>query len=179
MSHYIYHWWLIVWNRLSFFLSLLHSMHYLSRINGLFCLVFDDLFTEGGLDSGSSDTWYYCRREQEDDVVWQGPRLGFVAETGRFVAMDALSTIFLLLCLASYQVLFLVSRALSRYVPLRFPSSVQQSSATLQQVVRVLSCVVCILPHPVIPFVLFVYCFFVVLITWVACLLCSLLYPLR
>ena len=67
-----------------------------------FCLVFVDLFTEGGLDSGSSDTWYRCRREQEDDIVRQGPRLGFVVETGSSVTMNALSTIFLLFCLAPY-----------------------------------------------------------------------------
>ena len=41
-------------------------------------------------------------------MVLQCPRLGFVAETGRIVAMDALSTIFLLLCLASYFSYFLL-----------------------------------------------------------------------
>ena len=31
-----------------------------------FCLVYINVFKEGGLDSGSSDTRYRCRREQED-----------------------------------------------------------------------------------------------------------------
>ena len=35
-------------------------------------------------------------------IVWEGPRLGFVAETGSFATMAALSTLFLLLCLAPY-----------------------------------------------------------------------------
>ena len=41
-------------------------------------------------------------------MVRQVPRLGFVAETGSFVAMDALSMIFLLFCLASYCSYFLL-----------------------------------------------------------------------
>ena len=59
------------------------------------------------------------------NIVWQGPRLGFVAETGNFVTTGALSVIFLLffvlcfrswvpfsrlfLCLASYFSHFLLS----------------------------------------------------------------------
>ena len=50
--------------------------------------------------------------------------------------------------------LSLFSPSLSRHVSHRVPTSVQQSSATLQQVVRVFSsCVVCILPHLANPFV--------------------------
>ena len=41
-------------------------------------------------------------------MVWQGPRLGFVAETGRIVTMDALSTISCFLCLATYFYHFLL-----------------------------------------------------------------------
>ena len=48
------------------------------------------------------------RAERRWQIAWQGPRLGFVAETGTFVTMDALSTTFLLLCLASYFSYFLL-----------------------------------------------------------------------
>ena len=41
-------------------------------------------------------------------MVWQGRQLGLVAETGRFATMEALSTIFLLLCLAFYFSYFLL-----------------------------------------------------------------------
>ena len=70
---------------------------------------------------------------------------------------------------------------------LRVPSSVQQqSSATVLSastyfIVRVLSCVICILPHLGIPLFLFVYSFstfFVVLISRVAFLV-LLSYPSR
>ena len=65
--------------------------------------------------------------------MWQGPRLGFVAGTESVVTIDALSTIFLLFCLASLHYYF--SPSLSRCVSLlRDGSSVRQSSAPLQQV---------------------------------------------
>ena len=59
--------------------------------------------------------------------VWQGPRLGFVT-TGRFVTMDDWSTIFLLLCLASY-FFFQLSPALSRHVSFLcrwYPASISE-----------------------------------------------------
>ena len=66
---------------------------------------------------------------------------------------DALSTISLLLCLASFSFIFLIFPA-SRYVHLlRVASSAEQPSATLSKyvfyiIVRVLSaCVICTLPH--------------------------------
>ena len=92
-------------------------------------------------------------------MVWQGPRLGFVAERGRLVAMETLEYDFLvclLLCLASYfsffVLLFFFFFPASRYVYLlRVPWSVQQPSATLRKyvlIVRVLAaCVICTLPH--------------------------------
>ena len=102
-------------------------------------------------------------------MVWQGPRLGFVAETGRSVASsygDALSTIFLLACFCALLPTFRFSLFFSffshffpasRYVLSSSCPFVQQPSATLSKyqvrtkyfIVRVLSacCVICALPH--------------------------------
>ena len=64
--------------------------------------------------------------------MWQGSRLGFVAEKGSFATMDALSTDFLLFSLASFFCSF--SPSLSRFVYLlRVASSVQQSSSSVPQ----------------------------------------------
>ena len=64
------------------------------------------------------------------DRVTKGPPLDLVAETGSFVATDAMNTILLLFCLASLFSSF--SPSLSRYVPLlRVSPSVQQPSAPL------------------------------------------------
>ena len=67
----------------------------------------------------------------------------------------------------------LFSPSLSRYVSLlRVPSSVQQSSCTLQQEVRVLpSCVICIRPHLGIALFLFKYFFvvFILFLGWPFC----------
>ena len=43
-----------------------------------------------GVDSGSSDTLIPLptRAGRRWKIVWLGPRLGFVAETARFVAME-------------------------------------------------------------------------------------------
>ena len=93
-------------------------------------------------------------------MVWQGPRLGFVAETGRFVAMETPWVRFscLLLCLASYFsffaflfFLFLFFPA-SRYVYLlRVSSSVQPQFATVSKYLFYSTCsfccVICTLPH--------------------------------
>ena len=88
-------------------------------------------------------------------MVWQGPRLGFVTETGIFVAM-ALSTIFLLALVpcsllfvfrfsfVSFLIFFLASRHV--YL-LRVPSSVQQPCATLSKYVVYSSCSFCLLCH--------------------------------
>ena len=71
-------------------------------------MVFVDFFAGGGGSTTAAVTLDAVADESMKmaEIVWQGPRLGFVAETGRFVAMysgvDALNTIFLLLCLASY-----------------------------------------------------------------------------
>ena len=52
-------------------------------------MVFVYLFARMDLDSSSSsdDTVAYESRKKMADSV-RGPRLGFVAETGRFVAME-------------------------------------------------------------------------------------------
>ena len=74
--------------------------------------------------------------------MWQGPRLGFVAETGSFGSIDALSTIFLLVWLVS----FFFFCPLSRYVSLRRVDSSKPQSSAPHQRVRVL------------PLVSFVFC---------------------
>ena len=91
--------------------------------------------------------------------MWQGPRLGFIAETGRFVAMETPRVRFSCscLCLACYfsffiffLVLFFFFSSASRYVYLlRVPSSVQQPPATLGKYVffRTYSSCLCHL-HP-------------------------------
>ena len=33
-------------------------------------IVYDICTGKGGLDNGSSDTWYRCRREQDEDGRW-------------------------------------------------------------------------------------------------------------
>ena len=108
-------------------------------------------------------------------IAWRGPRLGFVAETGNSVTMDALSTIFFAFFVRCF-LLFSFSPSFSRYVyPLRVPSFVQQPSATVSMyVVRVLS--VSRHLHPASSrnsFILSVEYFFVVLISRVAFSLCS------
>ena len=105
-----------------------------------FCLVFVDLFAGGHstaatvtLDTVADES----RKKMADGVA--GSRLGFVAETGRFFTMDALSTIFLLLCIASYFSYFLLPYPGMFYL-LCVPSSVQQSSATLSKYVFYSTC---------------------------------------
>ena len=146
----------------------------------------------GGLDSGSSDN--RCRREQEEDgrkMVWQGPHLGFVAETGKFVAMgDALSTISLLACFCALLPIFLFSFFFSFFsyyfflhpglfiffVSLRLCSSHLLLSASTYFIVRVLSaCVICTLPHlGIILFIIRLVFFFEALISRVAFFCCAL-----
>ena len=63
-------------------------------------------------------------------IVWQGPRLGFVTETGNFVTTDTLSTIFLFFFVPCF-LLFSFSPSVSLYVYLLcVPSSVQHSFVT-------------------------------------------------
>ena len=96
------------------------------------------------------------RNKMADDVKRSPVRL--CSRDGKICCHgDALSTIFLLLCLASYFSYFALPYPGIFYL-LRVPSSVQQqSSATAVRsastyfVVRVLSCVICILPHLRIP----------------------------
>ena len=61
--------------------------------------------------------------------MWQRARLGFVAETGSFVAIDALSTIFLLFFFLHFS-----PSLLSRCVSLFGVASSVQQSFSLQQV---------------------------------------------
>ena len=56
---------------------------------------------------GSTEAHLLSTRARRWQVARQGPRLGFVAETGSFVTIDALSTIFLLLVLLLNFLLFL------------------------------------------------------------------------
>ena len=118
-------------------------------------------------------------------MVWQGPRLGFVAETGRSLAMETprvrLSCI--LICRASYfsfSILlpfppFSLHPGTLIFVSLRLCSNLLLSASTYF-IVRVLSCVICTLPHLVILLFFFRIAFFFVvdLISRVAFfLLCS------
>ena len=76
-------------------------------------------------------------------MVWQGPRLGFVAETGRFVAMETPRARFSCLlvfvpCFLLFVFLFFsffFSLHPGMFILLRVPSSVQQPSATLSKYV--------------------------------------------
>ena len=99
------------------------------------------------------------RKKMADGVARS--RLGFVAETARFVAMETPGVRFS--CMLAFVPCFLLCVlfvlyffSASRYVYLRVPSSVQQPSANLREdvlrteyvTVRVLfACVTCNLPH--------------------------------
>ena len=87
-------------------------------------------------------------------IVWQDPRLGFVAETGRFVATETPWVRFSCLLLCRCFLLFVFRCSLlssffpaSRHVYLRVPSSVQQPSATLSKYVFYSTCSFCLLCH--------------------------------
>ena len=68
------------------------------------------------------------RAETRWSMVGQGPRLGFVAESGRFVTMNALSTISCFCALLPTFVLFSFLIPACSYL-LRVPSSGQQQSS--------------------------------------------------
>ena len=129
-------------------------------------MIFVDLFTEGGVDSGTS---YRRQREQEEDAdrVTRFPtrlcsRDGKLCYCGR-LEYDFLVFLPCLLLFLFYSVLIPVCFS---YVSLfSVASSVQQPSVPLQQV-RVLlvafflySRVICILSHLRIPLVLFLFIF--------------------
>ena len=93
-------------------------------------------------------------------MVWQGPRLGSVAETGRFVAMETPWVRFsylLFLCLASYLPFFVfpfrsfpifsLDPGMFTFEIPRVPSSVQQPSTTLSKYVFYSTCSFCLLCH--------------------------------
>ena len=85
-------------------------------------------------------------------LTWPNPH---IAETGKLVTIDALSTIFFFFCLASFFSSFPPS--LSRHVSLLHVASTCSSHLLLFSKVRVLPVsFICILPHLRIPFVLFV-----------------------
>ena len=118
-------------------------------------------------------------------MVWQGPRPGFVAETERFVA---LSTIFLLACFCALLPTFRFSVFFSFLffpcIPVCLSSCPFVCAAAIccsphvstYFIVRVLSaCVICTLPH--LGIILFFYSFsifFVALISRVAFFCCAL-----
>ena len=125
-------------------------------------MFFVDLFA-GGLGSTAAtatlDTVADESKKMADGVARS--RLGFVAETARFVAMETPGVRFS--CMLAFVPCFLLCVlfvlyffSASRYVYLRVPSSVQQPSANLREdvlrteyvTVRVLfACVTCNLPH--------------------------------
>ena len=114
-------------------------------------------------------------------MVWQGPRLGFVAESGRFVTMNALSTISCFCALLPTFIIFscLIPVCFISFVFLRLCGSSHLLLTVLPASTYVCystcSCVICILPHLGIP--LFFYSFsifFVVLIYRVALFCCAL-----
>ena len=88
-------------------------------------------------------------------MVWQGPRLDFVAETGRFVAMETpwvrfSCSLAFVPCFLLFVVLFSFLSYLfpaSWYVYLRVPSSVQQPAATHSKYVFYSACSFCLLCH--------------------------------
>ena len=113
-----------------------------------------------GVDSGSSDTLIPLptRAGRRWKIVWLGPRLGFVAETARFVAMETpwvrfsclrvFVLCFLVLVFRFSFLSFLIFFPASRYVYLlRVPSPVQQPSATLSTCVFYRTCSFCLLCH--------------------------------
>ena len=127
-----------------------------------FCLVFVDLFAGGG--ARQRQQWHLIplptRAGIRWQMVWQGPRLGFVAETGRFVAMEtpwvrfscllAFVPCFLLFVFLFFLFLFfsLHPGMFIFFVSLRLCSSHLLLSASTYFIVRVLSaCVICTLPH--------------------------------
>ena len=119
------------------------------------------------------------RVEGRWQIVWQGPRLGFAAETRRFVTTYALSTIFLFLP-------FSLSLFFSVLIPVCLSSSCcfVRAAVLCSSWARTCTfCVICILPHLRIPFVLlllFVLCiFFVVLFLLLVDLLVVFSYPVR
>ena len=103
-------------------------------------------------------------------MVWQGPRLGCIAETGRFVAMEtpwvrfscllAFVPCFLLFFFrfCFFNIFFPHAGMFIFFVSLRVCSSHQLLSASTYFIVRVLSaCVTCTLPH--LGIILFFYSF--------------------
>ena len=120
-----------------------------------FCLVFVDLCAVGG--ARQRQQWHLIplptRAGRRWQMVWQGPRLGFVARDGKICCYgDALSTIFLLAfvpCFILFVFRFFFSFLsfffpASRHVYLRVPSSVQQPSATLSKYVFYSTCSFCL-----------------------------------
>ena len=87
-------------------------------------------------------------------MVWQGPRLGFVAESGRFVTMNAMSTIscFCALLPTFLVFSFLIPACFIFFVLLRLCNSSHLLlfilySQQVRIIVRVISSFICILPH--------------------------------
>ena len=112
--------------------------------------------------------WY---KNGRSCIVWQGPRLGFVAETGSVASIDALGTVFLFFCLAPF-FHFLPFLCPYRSALRRRASSVQQSSVSLRQVCVLMSSAFCLISKS--RFFLFAwFCFSWFLFYWLACLLRS------
>ena len=113
------------------------------------CLHFIDFFEEGGHENGSSDTWYHCRREQEQDGRWYDKVLGS-ALYKRPVDLLPRAPLVRFSCFGASLAAFLILLSLYIYL-LRDCSSVQQSAATLRTYVFCSACscsgVIRILPH--------------------------------
>ena len=144
---------------------------YSPRVQALLFGFFVDLFAGGG--ARQRQQWHLIplpTRAGRWQTVWQGPRLGFLVETGRCVAMETTWVRFSCFCallptFLFYFLYFLVFSCIPPsmfifFVFLRLCSSHLLSSSTYF-IVRVLSaCVICTLPHLGILLSLFVWYFF-------------------
>ena len=128
--------------------------------SGQFCLVFVDLFAGGW--ARQRQQWHsisLLTRARRWQMVWQSPRLGFVAETGKFVAMETpwvrfsclkfVPCFLLFFFFSFFSYSFLHPGMFIFFVFLRLRSSHLILSVSTSSIVRVLSaCVICTLPHP-------------------------------
>ena len=117
---------------------------------------------------------YRCRRDRVGgrwQIVWQGPRLGFVAKTGRFVTYPRLEYDCLLFALVLFFLFFSVLIPVCFSSWCRFVRAAVICSSSASSTCSF--CFTCILPHVRIHFVLFVLHFSQLLFSRLACLLCS------
>ena len=119
-----------------------------------FVLVFDYLFTEGGSTAAvlTLHTVVLARVGRRCQIVWQDPRFGSIAETGRYVTVNNLSTISCFLpCFLLLFIYFSVLIAECFSSPYCFVRAAVICSSSASSTWT--SCVICILPRLRIPFV--------------------------